>query len=297
MSKSKRAKQHKKEGKLRKILEKEFDEKKKIKFAKSGSRKKKGKRSVVYEKAMPEYKIKEVTYNKGKRKGDYWYISQTGAKRGRYYKKREGVTKEEFLEVYQGKGKIGRGDKIKWSEERLKSKSPEEYAKKKLKTRDIDEYISKGISENGKIDDLAKTDRLRVREAYVDMLRSLVKDKDLLKVLTLPENVEKFKHRIEMAITLISKDNKVSVEFRTFGKSVDDVMSDLGKVLDRKDMWRNDMVILKKKGFVLKDIKGTDVYEVEDTKEKVLLKRNFLKYIKVKVKLEEEIKSNGVKKD
>jgi len=106
-------------------------------------------------------------------------------------------------------------------------------------------------------------DRGSTHKAYVEMLKPLVKDKELLEIIALEENVKKFKHRIQTNIFMKSADGKVEIELKTFNKTIDEIKRDL-KDLMKQDVFESDLKSVMKKGYKLASIpSGFDLKNYE----------------------------------
>ena len=79
------------------------------------------------------------------------------------------------------------------------------------------------------------------------MLKPLVKDNKLIDVLSMRENVEMFKYRIESRIHIT--DGSEEIIIKAIGKSLDDIRSDLGGITQRRRITWDDWEYLKNKGY------------------------------------------------
>lgn len=154
-----------------------------------------------------DIRIKEVELNNKSRKGTYIYVKEKG-KNGRYYKKNKELKEKDYLTVYkQGGLRKKRGgitkDKIKVIRT-IKKKKPIE----------IEKALMKGYSQTT----IERAERLTpygMKTAYMNLLRNkdkvgdghgVIRDKELLEIITRPEDVEKWKHRIAYEVTIIGRE-------------------------------------------------------------------------------------------
>lgn len=225
-------------------------------------------------------KIQLVELDNKSRKGKYIYI-KVPRQKARYYKKQEGVSVDNYIKAYEGKIRVKKKGVVEY-----KGKKPADVYVEKVKSRPrIDSLISKGISENAEIGDLKNADRATVRKAYKDMLRPLVKDEKLLDILALEENVEKFKYRIQTKITIVGLDGKIKLTFSGFNKSIDNIFNDFGKIINKKNVYNEDLKKLKEMGYALTEIEGTDIkstYESQSVMPTVAKIKLNLRYVKGK---------------
>lgn len=145
-------------------------------------------------------KIKEKNFpatSKG-RKGKYFYIKEIG-KRPKYYKKKAGITRKD-VEQYYRRGITSKRGGI--SKERIKK----EIKLDKLQRiyPKIEDVLEKGYAEYT----LENAERLTptgIRTAYQYLLlnkgkagdgKGIVRDKELLELITRSENIDKWKHRV-----------------------------------------------------------------------------------------------------
>lgn len=192
------------------------------------------------------------------RKGWYYYIKEKG-KRPAYYKVKEGVTLDNYLLAYDGKIKIKKKGVLEYNKETPAEKYLKHVVKDK---RRIDKLISKGITETA-IENLNLLDRGSTHKAYMKMLEPLVKDKELLEIIALEENIKKFKHRIQTNIIMKSADGKVEIELKTFNKTIDEIRRDL-KGLTKQDIFESDLKAVMNKGYKLASIpSGFDLKNYE----------------------------------
>jgi len=148
--------------------------------------------------------IREVKLNNKSRKGDYFYVKEIG-KRGRYYKKNKDVSKKEYIEIYkkgglrQKRGGITK-DKVKVIRRRNFKKLIE-----------IDKVLANGYAQTT-IKRIEKLTPFGMKTAYMNLLRNtdkvgdkkgIVRDPELLDIITRPEDVEKWKHRIMYEVEIL----------------------------------------------------------------------------------------------
>lgn len=218
--------------------------------------------------------IRRKELNNKSRKGWYYYIKE-GKKRPAYYKIKEGVTIDNYLMAYTGKVKIKKKGVMQYTKET----PAEKYLKTVVKDkRKIDKLISKGITETS-VTNLQLLDRSRSHAVYQKMLRPLVKDKELLHILALEENVRKFKHRIQTQVVLSSGDGKISINLKAFNKTLGDINTDLIGI-KKGSMNEEDLQNILKKGYKLDGVpRGVDI-----TGSRYHIIANTIKSIKVNVK-------------
>lgn len=201
-----------------------------------------------------KWNIKIVNLDNKTRKGKYIYIKERKGK-ARYYKHTEGISLDNYLNAFRGKLKVKKKGVVEY-----KGKKPAEiYVKKIRRQKTLDSLIGKGISEKTTVSDLLKVDRAGIRIAYKQMLKPLVKDEKLLDILALNENVEKYKYRIESRVSVISADGKILMEFMAHNKSIDNTITDFGKIKEKGDVYAQDLSVLKKKGWDSVRTEGTTI--------------------------------------
>ena len=198
--------------------------------------------------------IKKKVLNNKSRKGDYYYIKE-GSNKPAYYKIVPNVSLDNYLMAYRGKIRIKKKGVIQYS----KLSPAQKYLKKVGKSRKIEDLIGKGITETT-ISNLKYTGRKRTHTAYVNMLSPLVKDKELLRILALEENVNKFKHRIQTIVTLSSIEGDMEINLKVFNKSLSDISNDFKSITKKVDVVENDLWDLMDKGYKMDGIpKGVDI--------------------------------------
>ena len=224
--------------------------------------------------------IKKKTLNNKTRKGDYYYIKRKGGKPA-YYKIKQGISIDNYLLAYDGKVKIKKKGVVRFGKE-----SPaDKYLKKTgLKKYKIDKLISKGITETS-LNNIGSLNITNAHSAYKRMLSPLVKDKELINILSLDENVRKFKHRIQTNIVLESNDGKVEIELKTFNKTLIDVRSDFRNIISKEGVFEKDLKNIREKGYNLAKIpRGFDLknYEKNLITKGLKIKRIKLRFVKGK---------------
>lgn len=229
---------------------------------------------------LKNVKIRKVNLNNKARKGFYYYIKEKG-KRPAYYKIREGVSLDNYILAYEGKVKIKKKGVMNYARE----SPPEKYLQKVVsRRRNIDKLISKGITETT-VNNLHKFSRNRIHKTYMEMLSPLVKDKELLHIIALNENVQKFKHRIQTIIEFKSEDGRVELELRTFNKTLEQVERDIKELTTKRGVFESDLKKIMNKGYKLASVpRGFDLknYEKNFITTKLSNVRVKLKFVKAK---------------
>lgn len=198
--------------------------------------------------------IKRKFLNNKSRKGWYYYIKEF-KKRPSYYKIKQGVDIENYLLAYQGKVKSKKKGVLQYSKESPAKK----YLKKVEKSKKIDDLISKGITETS-LGNLRGATKPQINNAYRKMLEPLVKDKKLIEILSLEENVKKFKHRIQASINIVSSDGAVQINLKTFNKDVAEITNDFRNIVKKTDIMEGDLNGLLKRGYQMDGIpKGVNI--------------------------------------
>lgn len=157
-----------------------------------------------------KYKIKEVELNNKARKGKYIYISEKG-KSGKYYKKNEKLKEKDYIEIYKGEGLRSKRGGI--SKEKIKVIR----RVKKKKLVEIEKSLRSGYAQTT-VNNANKLTPYGIKTAYMNLLRNkdkvgdklgIVRDKELLDILTRTEDVEKWKHRVLYGIELIGDKGEI----------------------------------------------------------------------------------------
>lgn len=150
--------------------------------------------------------IKEVQLNNKSRKGSYVYVKEKG-RQGRYYKKNPNVSREEYAEVYSKGGlRQKRGGVTKNKVKVIKKRSVKKLV-------EIDNVLKDGYAQ-ATVERAEKLTPYGMKTAYMNLLRNkdragdghgIVRDKELLDIITRPEDVEKWKHRIAYEVEIIGQ--------------------------------------------------------------------------------------------
>ena len=206
---------------------------------------------------MRNIKIKKKFLDNKSRKGWYYYLKEYKQKPA-YYKIHPGVSIDNYFLAYKGKVRIKKKGVVRYTKET----PAEKYLRKVEKGQKIEDLISPGISEST-LPNLKFAGRKRMHKAYVKMLGPRVLDKELLDIISLEENVRKFKHRIESTITLVSSDGKVQFQLKAFNKTLLDIEDDL-KGMSKRGIFESDLKSVMKKGYRLASLpKGFDIKNYE----------------------------------
>jgi len=176
--------------------------------------------------------IKEVTLNNKSRKGDYIYVKETG-KQGRYYKKNPDVPKDDYAKIYQQgglrqkKGGLTR-DKVKVIRRRSSKKLLE-----------IDKILEDGYSQTT-VERAEKLTPFGMKTAYMNLLRNtdkvgdgrgVVRDPELLDIITRPEDVEKWKHRIMYEVSIMGGAELLGKMTNQYPKTLGIAMSEIRELV------------------------------------------------------------------
>lgn len=240
-----------------------YKKKKKVKFkTKSGkivsfvsSGKKKKVKNIV-KRSRIKISIKDFG-NKGKgRKGKYYYVKEVN-KKPKYYKYKEGIEKKDILEYYKRGITSKRGGV---SKERIKKeKKLDRVAKKYPKIEDI---IESGYSEYT-IKDAKKLTPTNIRNAYMFLLmnkdkvgdgKGIVRDKELLDIITRSENIEKWKHRVLFEIQLSNENGDrlltiSNTQIKTLGEIKREVLDKISIGQEYESQYKRFGELMEGKGY------------------------------------------------
>lgn len=180
-----------------------------------------------------------VTFKKLKnksRKGDYAYVRKAKG-RGKYFKvdKEVGKSPKPYALMYAQGGIKGRKGVTKkgYTETRKALKRVEKYPS-------IEESLGNGVS-GTTIEQAYNITPYNVKRAYMNLLRNtdrkgdggpIVKDQQLINILTMPENIEKWKMRVLVEIDLMNTNGDVITSISSTGiKTLMDIQKEIiGKV-------------------------------------------------------------------
>lgn len=178
--------------------------------------------------ARVNIQIKEVKLNNKSRKGNYIYIKEP-KKQGKYYKKTEGLSNSDYLEIYNEGGlRAKRGGVTKTKIEAVKRI-------KNKRVQEVDKIIKDGYAQ-ATIERAERLTPYGMKTAYMDLLRNkdkvgdklgVVRDKELLELITRPENVEKWKHRIMYNIELYGKEGLLATMNNQVPKTLGVIISEI----------------------------------------------------------------------
>jgi len=157
--------------------------------------------------------IREYKNKKNNRKIRFVYVKDEG-KKGRKYKYKQGSKLYDYLEKYRK----NYGKNVK--------DNPERYIKKIEKRKGFENLFKKGWNW-GKIDDTSKMNRYNITEAYKTTIKPLVMDKELLNLISLPENLDKISHRFQHTLTFYNDVGEKLGQITSFsGKKIDEIIKD-----------------------------------------------------------------------
>lgn len=174
-----------------------------------------------------DYKVKIKDFDNKSRKGQYLYIKK-GNHPGRYYKYALEVPVDNYVNRYTANilSRIATpGKKIKH----------EVLSRKKVY---IEKSIKSGVTKV-LIPEIRNISNNELNKYKEKLLKKLVKDKELLKIIATEHNFEKIKHRIEHKI-IIQQDKNTLVTCSTFNKSPEKLKSEIerniknGELVDNK---------------------------------------------------------------
>lgn len=187
--------------------------------------------------------IRLVNLNNKSRKGTYVYAKAKG-QRGQYYKWDEDAVIDAYKQYYKDKyiAKKQKGTIKEYKEGYTKKyrgeKTPrtrptrqaEQYLRKIKRTPTINQAIKRGITTSN-IPDALRATQAQIKQAKKDILKNLVADPELLELLTLPENMNKLKHRLEYRVEFKDQQGKTLATVGTFNKTPEEVVNELKKTI------------------------------------------------------------------
>lgn len=180
--------------------------------------------------------IKYTTYNNKSRKGKYIYIKEKDKKPKRF-KFKDNLKESDYIYAYKKNVDARRGgitpEKIKYKKKL--EKSTKLFDKRYPKT---DDALNEGYAEYTFKARNYRFSPSLIREAYKNVLlnegkardgKPIVKDNELINILTLPENIQKWKHRVSHEISLLGdQDDKILAVINEKGiKSLVDIKKDI----------------------------------------------------------------------
>lgn len=250
----------KKVKKKGKVIEFKTKEGKIVKFSKSNKKK------------IVKYPIvKETNLNNKTRKGKYFYVKLAKGDKGKYYLARKGLKADDYLEakkygvIQKKKGVIGK--------ENIK-KQIKKIGKKGEK---IEESLGYGIAGTS-IKGLHKLSLYNMRSSYNKLLLNtdklgegtpIVKDKELLEILTREENVIKYKHRLGFEMTIIGQRDEplAKIRYEQARKTLNEVVNDIKGIvkigMDVQDFSPKIASEVKKKGYTYNHIDNGKVKSID----------------------------------
>lgn len=188
-------------------------------------------------KKKPTRIIKEVKLNNKSRKGNFIYIRENG-KKGKYFKRKEDLDNIHYTDYKTFYNDGLRAKKGGITKEKVNKKKRIEQLTKKYPL--IEETIEKGYAENT-IKNGQNLTHYGIRTAYMNLLRNkdragdghgIVRDKELLELITLPENVEKWKHRIMYEISVYNeKEEKLILITNNTIKNLSEIRDEIIKYI------------------------------------------------------------------
>lgn len=185
-----------------------------------------------------------VKYNNKTRKGDY-VIVKKGNKR-KTFRREQGAVLGDYYRAFKG-GLMSKRLGIKKVDKSGITRA-EIYRRKVGKAPPIDSIISKGIT-TVNVSNIHLTSINQRRYIYKQMLGELVKDKDLLGILSEEENIKKIKHRIEIKLEMKDIEGNPIANFRVYGRTVSQVALDLQEHIKGGNISSEDMQKLRGKKY------------------------------------------------
>lgn len=205
---------------------------------------------MVIKKKKVEIKLKDFGADKKGRKGEYYYVKEF-KKKGKYYKKKEGLKERDYLEYYK-RGIVSKRGGV--SKKRLNvEKRLDELTKKYPK---IEDELGKGYAEHT-IRNVTILTPQGINKAYKDLLANkgkepLVRDKDLIDILTRPENLEKWKHRVMYEVRLNGENEIIATIINNVIKTLPKVRREIleeARIGSEIGAIYKDLKSLEKKGY------------------------------------------------
>lgn len=205
--------------------------------------------------------VRIVTYNNKSRKGRYVYLRDKQGRQGIYkYRKINGkyLDLDSYYSIYNKDATATKWG-IRYKKDRL-----HEIAKRSPL---IEQILGEGIG-TGHISKAKLWDNYSVRQTYKEMLKNVVKDRQLRHIITSQGNVQKYKMRIETTISIEGTNGKQLAELRCYDKSLEEVREHLKIMLTNIDTEK--IAILKREGFYTSpdtmNLKSGEVRQVGDIK-------------------------------
>lgn len=185
-----------------------------------------------------------TTYNNKSRKGRYVVVKDVKTGKRGAYKYQEGTNLGDYYKAFKSKLKVK-----KWGvKPKKKRKTAELYRKKVGRTPSIESIIKKGMTTTKPVN-LKTADRHKTTTIYKAMLRELVKDRELLDILTQEENIKKIKHRIESKIIMTDDSGGVVANLTVYNKTAGEVILDIQENLKQGEISSSGVSRLRDKGY------------------------------------------------
>lgn len=158
--------------------------------------------------------VKKKVMNNKSRKGNYIYVKVEG-QRGGYYKEKKGLEDQDYVNAYlYGVGVKSRGV------QQVTTSGPTIRTLPQGRRR-IDRIIQSGTTTHYQTNALS-LNTAQKKKIYSAVLSPLVKDSQLLGILTQPNNIEKIKNRLEYTAILKDRNNRSLAEINKIGTTFED---------------------------------------------------------------------------
>lgn len=199
---------------------------------------------------------KEVRLNNTSRKGTYIYIKHPG-KKPKYYKKKPGLTHEDYEYLYTRKIYDKRGGIT-----RSKIQKEQKFENIVRQYPSIEASLGNGYAEHT-IQTYNTLSTQQIKRAYNQLLATtntanqqpIVQDQQLIQLLTRNENLEKWKQRVLYEVTLFNQEGLI---LNTINNTKTKTLNDIQKELLPKvrlgtdyDTWYKNNEEIRKSGYVI----------------------------------------------
>lgn len=199
-------------------------------------------------KTMTQPTIQIRNYNNTSRKGDYLYIKIKGKRAGIY--KYTTTLIDPYIQYYkdhinnQTKGTIEDYKKVYETPTKKQNKlhkkykplitQAQQYTQQIKKTKNIQQHLKKGITQTT-IPNVLTATQETINKAKQKLLEPLVLDKQILQIITTPQNFNKLQHRIEYKLNVKNEKEETLGTTNKFNDNPENIIHQTKQIIKKDE--------------------------------------------------------------
>lgn len=173
--------------------------------------------------------------------------------------------KEKVIHIKNQQQKKGLRIKLGRIRKTIKKKVKEKQRRKSIielrRRKSINEVLKKGISKVTIDYNQVRNNSIALRKTYYQLLKPLIKDEEILRIMIQPENIEKIKHRIKINTTITGEERK-NIMIDSYNKTLGTIISEVEELKRGGFITQQSLrTMIKNNKNILLSTENIDIYE------------------------------------